>query len=103
MLLPTDVTSIARDTVAGRFGLAGALDEETLERYWAGSVESLLERIPLANDEAGGVLVRFVDDPGLVSRAVGSDAVIALDLMDSDDIRERGAGRDTLPRVIANA
>lgn len=103
MLLPTGVSSTAQDTVAGRFGLAGGLDKDRLEGYWAGSVESLLERIPLANDEAGGVLVRFVDDPGLISGAVGSDAVIALDLMDSDEIRERGAGRETLQRIIANA
>ncbi|MGB9034464.1 hypothetical protein BLJ79_17080 [Arthrobacter sp. UCD-GKA] len=103
MLLPTGVSSIAQESVAGRFGLAGVLDEDRLEGYWTGSAESLLDQIPLANDETGGVLVRFLDDPELVSGAVGSDAVIALDLMDSDDIRERGAGRDTLQRIIANA
>jgi len=99
-LTPSGVSSIAQDTVAERFGLAGVLEENRLEGYWVGSIESLLARIPLALDEVGGVLVRFVDDPELISGAVGSDAVIALDLMDSDDIRERGAGRDALQRMI---
>ncbi|MDQ0092464.1 helix-turn-helix domain-containing protein [Paeniglutamicibacter psychrophenolicus] len=102
-LLPTGVSSIAQDTIADRFGLAGAFEEDRLEGYWVGSIESLLDRIPMALDEVGGVLVRFVDDHELISGAVGSDAVIALDLMDSDDIRERGAGRDALQRMIANA
>lgn len=103
ILTPTGVSSIVQDTVADRFGLAGVLEEDRLEGYWAGSLESLLDRIPIASDEAGGVLVRFVDSPDLISGAVGSDAVIALDLMDSDDIRERGAGRDTLQKIIDNA
>lgn len=102
-LAPTGVSSIAEENVADRFGLVGVLDEDRLEGYWTGSVESLLDQIPLASDESGGVLVRFVDDPELISGTVGSDAVIALDLMDSDDIRERGAGRDTLQRIIDNA
>ncbi|GAA1856528.1 hypothetical protein GCM10009715_00340 [Paeniglutamicibacter psychrophenolicus] len=102
-LVPTGISSIAEDTVADRFGLAGVLEEDRLEGYWVGSIESLLDRVPMALDEVGGVLVRFVDSPDLISGAVGSDAVIALDLMDSDDIRERGAGRDTLQRIIDNA
>lgn len=103
ILVPTGVSSIVRDTVANRFGLAGVLEEDRLEGYWVGSIESLLARIPMTLDEVGGVLVRFVDDQDLVSGAVGSDAVIALDLMDSDDIRERGAGRDVLQRMIDDA
>lgn len=85
-----------------RFVIAVYQNESRFEGHWTRTVEALLKRVPMTLDETGGVRVRIAEVSEISPHAVGSDAVMALDLMDSDDIRERGAGRNMLRMLIAH-
>lgn len=99
LIEPGGVSALADGTRSRRFGLAGVRSEGRVEGYWDGRLADLLFQVPMQLDGNGNVVLRLVEKAAM-GRAKGADVLVALDLMDSDDVRERGAGRDTLNRFL---
>lgn len=99
LIEPSGVSALSDGTRSKNFGLAGVREEGRVEGYWDGRLAVLLSQVPMQLDANGNVVLRLVAKAAM-GRAGGTNALIALDLMDSDDVRERGAGRDTLNRFL---
>lgn len=99
LIKPSGVSAVAGKSRANRFGLAGVRRETRIEGYWGGEIEELLSRVPMQTDAGGNVVLRLAA-AALTGSAVGTDVLVALDLMDSDDVRERGAGRRILDGAL---
>lgn len=98
---PTGVSVLATDGGARRFGMAAVTTEHRFDGYVLGDkVDMAVNRCRLRLDPAGNVTLRALDAAGLADRVLGSDALVSLDLMDSDDVRERAAGREMLDRLL---
>lgn len=100
VLFPSGVSALVAGDVARRFGLTPGGDDRRVEGYLVGDLDAVVSTLRLEPSAVGDVVVRRV--PGGVDPAplLGGDAVVALDLMDSDDARERAAGRDALERML---
>ncbi|GAA1365748.1 hypothetical protein GCM10009596_30210 [Arthrobacter rhombi] len=99
LIEPSGVMAVAAASRAARFGLAGVRSESRIEGYWTGRLEDLLSTVPLRPDAGGNVVIRLAEEAHM-KRAIGTDVLVALDLMDSDDVRERGAGRNVLEEYL---
>lgn len=100
LLTPAGTDVLTDPLVASRFGLAVIDGDTRLEGYFAGDRGALQRRLRLTSAPEGDVTIRYVTDDLSVEHLYGTDALTALDLMDSDDIRERAAGRDVLERLL---
>ncbi len=81
----------ARRDVAGRFGLASA-QRDAVDGYAdRATTQHLIDRYHLVEDAGGNVTLR-VADCWKASGDVAADVVVALDLAESLDVRERSAG-----------
>ena len=70
------------------------------EGYLLGDLEALQSRLRLDASAAGEVVIRHIPAPVDPSALLRTETVVALDLMDSDDVRERAAGREALDRLL---
>lgn len=100
MASPTGDSALADDDVAFRFGLAAARNDSQFDGYLTHSLDRVISSARLKQDPSGNVTLRVLRDRNLAERVLGSDALIALDLMDSDDVRERAAGRRRIEDLI---
>lgn len=99
-LVPTGVSAIADEATAGGFGLAAVTVETRVDGYLRGGLESLIARARLTPEASGNVTVRLLPDGLTVDHLLGGRPVVALDLMDSDDVRERASGREILEGLL---
>lgn len=99
-LIPTGVSAAAEEAVARRFGLAAVAAEKRLDGYLRGDLSTLIEQYRLDSDPAGNAIVRLLPDLLPIDHLLGSVPVVAVDLMDSADVRERGRGRDVLKELL---
>ncbi|MFQ4149763.1 helix-turn-helix domain-containing protein [Arthrobacter sp. LAPM80] len=98
--LPTGTTALNDSVVAERFGLAAGRTD-ILEGY-VDSVRApmIVNGLSLVEDPAGNIIVHIVDD-GYAFEGPGTpDAVIAVDLMESLNSRERAAGKNMLEKIF---
>lgn len=100
MVVAAGVTALQRQELARRFGLVALEVDSRVEGYLIGDLVALQSRLRLEPSEEGAVLVRHVPEDVDPSALLGTDPLVALDLMDSDDTRERAAGRDVLERLL---
>lgn len=100
LALPTGDSALADDDVAIRFGLAEARNDSHFDGYLTASLDRAVSSARLREDPSGNVTLRELPTWNLAERVLGSDALIALDLMDSDDVRERSAGRQRIEDLI---
>lgn len=99
-LEPTGISGVADEVRARRFGLAAMPVEDRVEGYFQDGLEDLIRRCHLKPDPIGNVTIRTTSDLGIIERALGSVPLIAVDLMDSDEVRERARGRDVLEESL---
>lgn len=99
-LVATGISAAAEETVARRFDLAAVIAEKRLEGYLQGDLSVLIEQYRLAPDPAGNATVRLLPDLMAIDHLLGSVPVVAVDLMDSDDSRERSRGREVLRGLL---
>lgn len=97
---PTGISVVAGEAEARRFGLAAVSTEKRVDGYFRGSLEALIRRCRLSPDPSGNATVRLLPEGLSIDHLLGSTPVVALDLMDSDEIRERASGRDMLEELI---
>ena len=93
-------TALQRPELARRFGLATLEVDSRVEGYLIGGLEALQSRLRLGPSEEGAVLLRHVSDDVDPSALLGTDPLVVPALMDSDDTRERAAGRDVLEGLL---
>ena len=86
--------------LARRFGLAAVEGSQRVEGYLLGDFEALQTRLRLDPSAEGEVVIRHVPANVDPSALLGTETVVALDLMDSDNVRERAAGREALDRLL---
>ncbi|XKH58696.1 helix-turn-helix domain-containing protein (plasmid) [Citricoccus nitrophenolicus] len=101
MAQATGDSALSNEAVAFRFGLTSACSDSRFDGYLTDSLDRVISRARLQQDPTGNVILRQLSDMKLAERALGSDALIALDLMDSDDVRERSAGRHKIQELIS--
>lgn len=100
LALPTGDAALYDSGIAGRFGMAAPPVKDRFDGYLTVSLDDAVAQGRLRLDPSGNVILRELPDPNLVDGRVGTDAVIALDLMDSDDVRERSAGRERINELL---
>lgn len=74
--------------------------DSRVEGYLIGDLAALQSRLRLESSAGGEVLIRLVPAEVDPSALLEADTLVALDLMDSDDPRERAAGRDVLDGML---
>lgn len=94
------VSALEQEDLARRLGLAAGEEHRWVDGYLLGDLEALQSRLRLEPSAEGEVVIRHVPADVDPSRLLGTETVVALDLMDSDDVRERAAGRDALERLL---
>jgi excisionase family DNA binding protein len=99
-LSPTGVSAVANEAAARRFGLAAVTSEKRVDGYLRGNLEELTRRCRLTPDPSGNATVRLLPGGLPVDHLLGSTPVVAIDLMDSAETRERGRGRDMLEGML---
>lgn len=100
VLVPSGVSALDQSDLARRFGLAAVEGNQREEGYLLGDLEALQSRLRLDASAAGEVVIRHIPAPVYPSALLRTETVVALDLMDSDDVRERAAGREALERLL---
>jgi len=98
--VPSGVSALDQSDLARRFGLAAVEGNQREEGYLLGDLEALQSRLRLDASAAGEVVIRHIPAPVDPSALLRTETVVALDLMDSDDVRERAAGREALDRLL---
>lgn len=92
----------ARRDVAGIFGLAST-QRDVVDGYVdRATARHLVDRYHLADDAGGNVTLRVADNWNAVGD-VADDVVVALDLAESLDVRERSAGLALLRTRLAES
>lgn len=97
---PTGISAVADQATAQRFGLAGVASEKRVDGYTHVDLTIVVEKCRLVPDAAGNATVRQLPEGLAVDHLLGTAPVVAIDLMDSDDVRERGSGRDRLKELL---
>lgn len=100
VLVPSGVAALEQSDLARRFGLAAVEGSQRVEGYLLGDFEALQSRLRLDPSAEGEVVIRHVPANVDPSALLGTETVVALDLMDSDNVRERAAGREALDRLL---
>lgn len=100
VLVASGVSALEQQDLARRFGLAPVEGSQRVEGYLLGDFEALQSRLRLDPSAEGEVVIRHVPVHVDPSALLGTETVVALDLMDSDDVRERAAGREVLDRLL---
>lgn len=99
-LSPTGVSTVSDERVARRFGLVGVTSEKRVDGYSRGSLEELIRQCRLKPESNGNATIRILPEGLDIDHLLGSTPVVAVDLMDSDEVRERASGRDMLKELI---
>lgn len=99
-LVASGVSALEQTDLARRFGLAAVEGSQRVEGYLLGDLEALRLRLRLNPSAGGEVVIRHMPADVDPSALLDTEAVVALDLMDSDDVRERAAGREALDRLL---
>lgn len=99
-LISTGVSAVADEAMARRFGLSAVTSEKRVDGYFRGDMEELAQQCRLSPDPSGNVVVRLLPDGLAIDHLLGSIPVVAVDLMDSDEVRERGSGRNMLDGLL---
>lgn len=101
-LHPTGISSLANKATARRFGTAGVAHERRTEGYLSSPLGELVSQWSTLRESAvGNLVIRTTDHPEAMLQLAGTDTLIALDLMDADDIRDRSSGHKMLDEIIA--
>ena len=101
-LYPTGISSLADETTARRFGLAGVAHERRTEGYLTSPLGELVSQWSTLHESGiGNLVIRTTDHPDAMLQLAGADTLIALDLMDAEDLRERSSGRKMLDEILA--
>lgn len=101
-LRPTGISSLADETTARRFGSAGVAHERRTEGYLTSPLGELVAQWSTLHESGvGNLVIRTTDHPDAMLQLAGADTLIALDLMDADDLRERSSGRKMLDEILA--
>lgn len=96
MVTPTGVSSLEEDHVARQFGLVRSGESRRVDGYTPGPLDDIVRRFRLVLDAGGNATVRVLPVGLKVDHLLGTLPVVAVDLMDSEDVRERSSGRDML-------
>lgn len=100
-LVPAGASALADEaSAASRFGLTPASSASSADGYFRGDLSGLVSALRLVPDSSGQTVIRHLAEGLILPREFG-DAVIAVDLMDSDDPREREGGRSMLDELVA--
>lgn len=101
-LLPTGISSLTDKATARRFGMSGVAHESRTEGYLNSPLSELVSRwSTLPESGAGNLAIGTTGHPDAMHQLAGTDTLIALDLMDADDIRARSSGRKMLDEILA--
>lgn len=71
-----------------------------LDGYLTRRSAAVIREANPSREASGNVLLRLVPEPDLARRSIGSDSLVALDLMDSDVAAEREAGAELVETML---
>ncbi|MGG5173388.1 helix-turn-helix domain-containing protein [Pseudarthrobacter sp. J1738] len=99
-VLPTGTTALKNGELAERFGLA-EVRTDVLEGYLDKNTAPLIvDGLSLVEDPKGKVVLRIVGEKHNLKTPRTPDVVVAVDLMESSNSRERAAGEHMLARIL---
>ncbi|MEU3846632.1 hypothetical protein AB0E44_06515 [Micrococcus terreus] len=93
------MSSLEDDHEARQFGLVQSAESRRVDGYTRGPLDDIVRRCRLVLNAGGNATVRVLPVGLKVDHLLGTLPVVAVDLMDSEDVRERSSGRDMLERL----